>query len=109
MAQQTITALYDRYEDATAAVGKLEAGGIPHGELDRVERTVLAVGGFDLLLQDEGGRRLDDLSILVLEAAYLLRGSLSSNASPIASSRGSRHNAPQARLTRRQRPSIAVA
>lgn len=36
MAQQTITALYDRYEDATAAVGKLEAGGIPHGDISIV-------------------------------------------------------------------------
>ena len=33
-----------------------------------------AVGGFDFLLDDEGGRRLDDLSILVPELACLLRG-----------------------------------
>ena len=36
MAQQTITALYDRYEDASAAVDKLEAGGIPHGDISLV-------------------------------------------------------------------------
>ncbi|MCJ2059888.1 hypothetical protein MKL09_25570 [Methylobacterium sp. J-048] len=36
MTQQTITALYDRYEDASTAVGKLEAGGIPHGDISLV-------------------------------------------------------------------------
>lgn len=36
MAQQTITALYDRYEDASNAVSKLEAGGIPHGDISIV-------------------------------------------------------------------------
>ena len=60
--------------EGDAAHGPDAPGGIPHGELDRVERKVPAVGGFDLLLEDEGGRRLDDLSILVPEAACLLRG-----------------------------------
>ncbi|MGH1570443.1 hypothetical protein ACRAWG_06930 [Methylobacterium sp. P31] len=36
MAQQTITALYDRYADASAAVTDLEGGGIPHGEISLV-------------------------------------------------------------------------
>lgn len=36
MAQQTVTALFDRYEDASAAVAKLEAGGIPHGDISIV-------------------------------------------------------------------------
>ncbi len=36
MAQQTVTALFDRYEDASAAVAKLEAGGIPHGDISLV-------------------------------------------------------------------------
>ena len=36
MAQQTITALFDRYEEASAAVGKLEAGGIPHSDISIV-------------------------------------------------------------------------
>jgi hypothetical protein len=36
MAQQTVTALFDRYEDARAAVSKLEAGGIPHSEISLV-------------------------------------------------------------------------
>ena len=36
MAQQTITALFDRYDEASAAVGKLEAGGIPHGDISIV-------------------------------------------------------------------------
>ncbi|MEL6061702.1 MULTISPECIES: hypothetical protein [unclassified Methylobacterium] len=36
MAQQTITALYDRYEDASAAVGEIEGSGIPHGDVSLV-------------------------------------------------------------------------
>ena len=36
MAQQTITALYDRYEDASAAVGELEGAGIPHSDVSLV-------------------------------------------------------------------------
>lgn len=36
MAQQTITALYDRYEDARAAVGELEAAGVPHADVSIV-------------------------------------------------------------------------
>lgn len=36
MAQQTITALFDRYEDASAAVSKLEAGGVPHADISIV-------------------------------------------------------------------------
>jgi hypothetical protein len=36
MAQQTITALFDRYEDASIAVGKLEAGGVPHADISLV-------------------------------------------------------------------------
>jgi hypothetical protein len=36
MAQQTITALYDRYEDARAAVGELEGSGIPHDDVSLV-------------------------------------------------------------------------
>lgn len=36
MAQQTVTALFDRYEDASTAVAKLEAGGIPHGDISLV-------------------------------------------------------------------------
>ena len=36
MAQQTITALFDRYEDASTAVSKLEAGGVPHGDISIV-------------------------------------------------------------------------
>ncbi|WP_267360095.1 MULTISPECIES: hypothetical protein [unclassified Methylobacterium] len=36
MAQQTITALFDRYEDASTAVSKLEAGGVPHADISIV-------------------------------------------------------------------------
>ena len=36
MAQRTITALFDRYEDASNAVGKLEQAGIPHGDISIV-------------------------------------------------------------------------
>jgi len=36
MVQQTITALYDRYEDASAAVAKLEGAGIPPSEISLV-------------------------------------------------------------------------
>ncbi|MBX9933017.1 MAG: hypothetical protein K2Y56_16000 [Methylobacterium sp.] len=36
MAQQTITALFDRYEDASAAVTKLESIGIPHSDISIV-------------------------------------------------------------------------
>ena len=36
MAQQTITALFDRYEQASAAVGELESSGIPHGDVSLV-------------------------------------------------------------------------
>jgi len=36
MAQQTITALFDRYDDAGEAVAKLEAGGIPHANVSIV-------------------------------------------------------------------------
>jgi len=36
MAQQTITALYDNYDDASAAVAKLEAQGIPHSDISIV-------------------------------------------------------------------------
>ncbi|UIY45793.1 hypothetical protein [Methylobacterium radiotolerans] len=36
MAQQTVTALFDRYDDASAAVVKLEAGGIPNGDISIV-------------------------------------------------------------------------
>ncbi|MER2268384.1 hypothetical protein [Methylobacterium oxalidis] len=36
MAQQTITALFDSYDDASAAVTKLEAVGIPHSDISIV-------------------------------------------------------------------------
>lgn len=36
MAQRTITALFDRYEDASNAVSKLEQAGIPHGDISLV-------------------------------------------------------------------------
>lgn len=36
MAQQTITALYDDYDDASAAVAKIEALGIPHADISIV-------------------------------------------------------------------------
>lgn len=36
MATRTITALFDRYEDASNAVGKLEAAGVPHGDISIV-------------------------------------------------------------------------
>ncbi len=36
MAQQTVTALFDHYEDASKAVAKLEAGGIPHSDVSLV-------------------------------------------------------------------------
>ena len=36
MSQQTITALFDRYEDASDAVGKLEAAGVPHADISIV-------------------------------------------------------------------------
>lgn len=36
MAQQTITALFDRYDEASAAVAKLEASGIPHSDISIV-------------------------------------------------------------------------
>lgn len=36
MATQTITALYDSYDDASAAVTKLEAAGVPHGDISLV-------------------------------------------------------------------------
>ena len=36
MAQQTITALFDRYDDAGEAVAKLESGGIPHANVSIV-------------------------------------------------------------------------
>ncbi|MBE7201570.1 MAG: hypothetical protein INR70_27715 [Parafilimonas terrae] len=50
MAQQTITALYDRYEDASAAVGEIEGSGIPHGDVSLVsnnenDRHAGVVGG----------------------------------------------------------------
>ena len=36
MATHTITALYDRYEDASAAVSKLEGAGVPHSDISIV-------------------------------------------------------------------------
>ena len=36
MAQHTVTALFDRHEDASTAVSKLEAGGIPHSDISIV-------------------------------------------------------------------------
>ena len=36
MAQQTITALFDRYDEASAAVAKLEAAGVPHSDISIV-------------------------------------------------------------------------
>ncbi|MCJ2012743.1 general stress protein [Methylobacterium sp. J-076] len=36
MAQHTVTALYDRYEDASAAVSALETSGIPHADISIV-------------------------------------------------------------------------
>ncbi|GEP12302.1 hypothetical protein [Methylobacterium gnaphalii] len=36
MAQQTITALFDDYEDASKAVSKLEVAGIPHSDISLV-------------------------------------------------------------------------
>ena len=36
MAQHTVTALFDQYADASAAVAKLEAGGVPHGDISLV-------------------------------------------------------------------------
>ncbi len=36
MATQTITAMFDRYDDASEAVGKLEAAGVPHSAISIV-------------------------------------------------------------------------
>ncbi|WP_375463323.1 hypothetical protein [uncultured Methylobacterium sp.] len=36
MPTRTLTALYDRYEDATTAVTKLETAGVPHGDISLV-------------------------------------------------------------------------
>jgi hypothetical protein len=36
MTTRTLTALYDRYEDATTAVTKLEAAGVPHADISLV-------------------------------------------------------------------------
>lgn len=36
MAHQTVTALFDRYEDASAAVSRLETSGVPHGDISLV-------------------------------------------------------------------------
>ncbi|WP_236960098.1 hypothetical protein [Methylobacterium durans] len=36
MAQQTITALFDHYDEASAAVAKLEAAGVPHSDVSIV-------------------------------------------------------------------------
>ena len=36
MTTRTLTALYDRYEDATTAVAKLEAAGVPHSDVSLV-------------------------------------------------------------------------
>ena len=36
MAQQTITALYDNYDDASTAVSKLEAAGVSHSDISIV-------------------------------------------------------------------------
>lgn len=52
MAQQTITALYDRYEDASAAVGAIEGSGIPHDDISLVsnnegDRHAGVLGGGD--------------------------------------------------------------
>jgi hypothetical protein len=38
MAQQTLTALFDRYDEATAAVARLEAAGIPHADVSIVSK-----------------------------------------------------------------------
>ncbi len=36
MASQTLTALFDRYEDAAETVGRLEAAGVPHADISLV-------------------------------------------------------------------------
>jgi hypothetical protein len=36
MTTQTLSALYDRYDDAAAAVAKLEAAGVPHSDISLV-------------------------------------------------------------------------
>lgn len=36
MATQTLTALFDRYDDAAAAVQRLESAGVPHGDISLV-------------------------------------------------------------------------
>ena len=52
MAQQTITALYDRYEDASAAVSEIEGSGVPHSDVSLVsnnegDRHAGRLGGSD--------------------------------------------------------------
>ena len=36
MATQTLTALFDRYEDAAETVRRLEAAGVPHADISLV-------------------------------------------------------------------------
>ena len=46
MTTRTLTALYDHYDDAAAAVTKLEAAGVPHGDISLVgNKTDLAADG----------------------------------------------------------------
>lgn len=47
MTTKTMTALFDRYADATAAVGKLEAVGIPHGDISIVSNDAGERGRYD--------------------------------------------------------------
>lgn len=48
MTTRTLTALYDRYDDAAAAVTKLEAAGVPHGDISLVgNKTETGTDGAD--------------------------------------------------------------
>lgn len=51
MTTRTLTALYDRYDDAAAAVTKLEAAGVPHADVSlvgtRTDATPAATGDAD--------------------------------------------------------------
>jgi len=47
MTTRTLTALYDRYEDATTAVTKLEAAGVPHADISLVSNKADAAADGD--------------------------------------------------------------
>lgn len=86
MAQQTITALFDRYEDASTAVSKLEAGGVPHGDISIVsnnegDRHSSTLGGEGHRVSDDTREKAKDgtgtgatLGTVVGGAAGLLTG-----------------------------------